>query len=84
EAARKAAEEACWCGDEEEEEEEEETGEDEDEEADRGREARVVELGDVLRTKQKEIRRKAFQAAFGHLSDKDWKYLHARWRKYAR
>jgi hypothetical protein len=83
EAKRRAAAKEAGRGDGEEEEEEGETEEDENEEADQRREAKVLQLADILRTRSKEIREKAFQAAFGHLSEKNWKSINARWRHYA-
>jgi hypothetical protein len=75
-AAEKRGAEDASKDDEEEEEEEEERSEEEIK--------RVQAMRDALAKRSDALCAKAFEAGFGHLTDKDWKSLDAAWRRFVK
>lgn len=55
----------------------------EEEERFRNRGEKFSEYSKELESKYEAIRARALEAAFGHLSDKDWESLDKKWRKFA-
>ena len=56
----------------------------EEDERFRNRRERRSEHSEQLKAKYAAIRERALEAAFGHLTDDDWKSLDKRWRKFAK
>jgi hypothetical protein len=55
----------------------------EEEERFRNRGQRHSEYSETLKSKYEAIRARALEAAFGHLTDKDWESLDKKWKRFA-